>query len=357
MSHPRLTALLFATSLLGGCATSTSRTPDVPVPMPPWPAGDERGMGNTQGPATRMRCAEQLARPDAREYELSHLRSPTMPSNPFGIPLKYEYVPTFGPPFSRHAVNGESISGESAAQGTQVDALGHFGVLPQPWDPKTGPRPSQDAVYYGGLTQAQVKPTPDSPLLKLGIEKMPPLVTSAVLLDAKEYLGKGQRLAGGRAITAADIQSMLQVQGLGGRGLLPGDVLYIHTGWEELWQDPAGPTSPYYAQGPGLSKDAVELLEKEAIVAIGMDTPFIDAVNEGQPQGKAPPPPGNPPGLPFFAHHQLLSQAGIHIAENMKLAELAKDRVWLSCTLILSLREQGGSGSPVRPVAYGAPGQ
>jgi len=42
----------------------------------------------------------------------------------------------------------------------------------------------------------------------------------------------------------------------------------------------------------------------------------------------------------------LLSQSSIHLAE---------DRVWLSCTLILALRGRGGPGSPVRPVADGAP--
>jgi hypothetical protein len=31
--------------------------------------------------------------------------------------------------------------------------------------------------------------------------------------------------------------------------------------------------------------------------------------------------------------------------------------VWTSCTIILPLREQGTSGSPVRPVAIGAPQQ
>ena len=39
------------------------------------------------------------------------------------------------------------------------------------------------------------------------------------------------------------------------------------------------------------------------------------------------------------------------------LGELAKDKVWLSCTMILPLMTQGASGSPVRPVAIGAPVQ
>jgi kynurenine formamidase len=36
---------------------------------------------------------------------------------------------------------------------------------------------------------------------------------------------------------------------------------------------------------------------------------------------------------------------------------MARDKVWLSCTIILPLRTQGAAGSPVRPVAVGAPAQ
>ena len=50
----------------------------------------------------------------------------------------------------------------------------------------------------------------------------------------------------------------------------------------------------------------------------------------------------------------MLSQAGIHLMENAKLDELAADRVWTSCTMILPLREKGAAGSAVRPIAIGA---
>ena len=75
----------------------------------------------------------------------------------------------------------------------------------------------------------------------------------------------------------------------------------------------------------------------------------------GQLQGQAPPPAGTPPGLPFYAHHYLLSQAGIHLLENVRLTAMAQDKTWLSCTLVLALKERGGSGSAIRPVAYGPP--
>ena len=138
------------------------------VPSPPWPAGDERGMGNTLGRGTWLRCAYHLADPRAKLYELSHKRSATAPVSPFGVPLEYTFRPTAGVPYTRHAFNGESICGEPAAQITQMDALGHFGVLSEIWD-GSGSLPTEHITYYRGYSQAEVKPTPDSPLLKLGI--------------------------------------------------------------------------------------------------------------------------------------------------------------------------------------------
>src|SRR5215470_1768822 len=155
----------------------------------PWPPGDELGMANTLGPATWKRCAPHLANPKSKSYELSYLRSNTMPQSPFGTPLVDKYRPTVGIPGTLHAFNGEeTVSGEPGAQGTQMDAIGHFAVLPEKWDGKS-PFPADKAKYYGGFTQQDVKPSPDSPLQKLGIEKVPPIVTTAVLLDAKAHLG------------------------------------------------------------------------------------------------------------------------------------------------------------------------
>jgi kynurenine formamidase len=324
------------------------------APRPPSPAGDEVGMANAIGPATWRRCTPHLADPSARAYEISHLRSNTMPQSPFGTPLRESYRPTVGIPGTRHAFNGEeTVSGEPGAQGTQMDALGHFGVLPQAWDGK-GEFPAGSARYYGGLTQGEVKPTPDSPLLKLGIEKVPPIVTTAVLLDAKAHASGGRALAPGELVTAKDIEAMLAAQGLAGRGLLPGDVLYIHTGWGEGWKDPDAEKT-YYTKGPGLAYDAAKYIAEKGIVLVALDNPFTDPVAEGALQGKAGPPEGTPPGLPFAIHHHNLVEAGIHNIQNADLSALARDRVWLSCTMILPLRSKGGAGSPVRPVAIGAP--
>ena len=333
-------------------AAEPTRLQRMKVPAPPWPAGDERGMANQIGPATYARCAWHMQQPDARAYELSHVRSNTMPLSPFGGPYAVKPKPSSGIPGSAHAFNSETFNEgmEHGQQATQIDALGHFAALKQPWDGK-GPLPLDQAVYYGGMTPQEVKPTPDSPLLKLGIEKIPPIVTSAVLLDAKSH--KKGAMKAGELVTAADIQAMLKAQGLARRGILPGDVVYVHTGWGDLWRDP-DTEKRYYSQAPGLSYDAARYLGERRIAAIGLDTPFIDPVPEGMLQGKAGPAPGTPEGLPFAVHHHMLTQIGIHHIENAKLDELARDKVWTSCTMVLPAREKGAAGAAVRPVAIGA---
>ena len=327
------------------------------TPAPPWPAGDERGMANAIGPATFARCAWHLTQKKAKAYELSYVRSNTMPLSPFSGPYVQKPKPTASIPGTAHVFNLEQYEAgaEPGQQATQIDALGHFGVMKQPWDGKA-PIPVEGAAYYGGFTQKDVKPTPESGLLRLGMEKAPPLVTTAVLLDAKGYVGKGQPMRAGDLVTAKDIEAMLKAQGLGKRGILPGDIVYVHTGWGDHWKDPDTEKS-YYSKAPGLSYDAAKYLGSLRIVAIGLDTPFVDPVPEGMLQGKAGPAPGTPTNLPFALHHHMLTQMGIHHIENAKLDELARDKVWTSCTLVLPMLEKGSAGSPIRPVSIGAPGR
>ncbi len=315
----------------------------------------EQGAARVLGTETWARCAQQMSTPNAKVYELSHIRSNSMPSSPFGVPLNYSFRGTAGLPGTKHAFNGEKLSGETAAQGTQLDALGHFGFLDEPWDGK-GDFPAKKVKYYGGFSQQEVKPSVDSPLLRLGVDRVPPIVTTAILLDARSHLGDGAALDPGRTITTIDIKAMLHAQGLSNRGILKGDVIYIYTGWSDRWNDPDTDKS-YYTMGPGLSYDAAHYLGKKGVILVSLDNPFTDPVNKGQLQGAAGPAEGTPENLPFAIHHHNLTQSGVLQIQNARLVELAKDKVWLSCTMILPLRIQGGSGSPVRPIAIGKPDQ
>ena len=327
------------------------------TPQPPWPVGDERGMANTLGAGTMARCAWHVSQAKAKTYELSYVRSGTMPLSGFSGPYVTKPKSSAGIPGTSQVFNMESLGegAEPGQQGTQIDAFGHFGFLPQAWDGKSA-LPTDGARYYGGYTQKDVKPTPDSPLLRLGIEKIQPIVTSAVVLDAKALVGGGQPMKAGEVVTAKHIEAMLKAQGLAKRGILAGDVVYVRTGWGDYWKDPDTDKS-YYAKAPGLSYDAAKMLGERRIVAIGLDTPFIDPVPDGMLAGKAGPAPGVPDGIPFALHHHMLTQMGIHHIENAKLDEIANDKAWTSCTMILPQREKGSAGAAVRPIAIGVPGK
>ena len=209
-------------------------------------AVDDRGNTATQGAETWTRAAlymvpkpklvnGQLTMVPPLKIEVSHLMDPAAPQSPFAQPWSLTPNPTvfFGPngvtfdssqAVFGHAGNGEVVCGELGGQGTQMDALGHFGFITQPGGTPT---------YFGGLTQAEV--VGPTGLKRLGIEKAEPIITSVVMLDAARYLNDGKALAPGYAITKADIEKILSKQGLAGRGIKKGDVVFIHTGYGADW--------------------------------------------------------------------------------------------------------------------------
>ena len=199
---------------------------------------------------------------------------PAAPQSPFAAPWTLTPNPTvfFGPngvtldsnqAIFGHAGNGEVVCGDIGGQGTQMDALGHFGFINAPGDTPT---------YFGGLTQSAV--VGPAGLTRLGIDKADPIVTSVVMLDAARYLNNGNALAPGQAITRAEIESMLSAQGLAPRGIKEGDVVFIHTGYGAAW---ASSPSTYYTQGPGLAHEAAVFLASRKIALVGLDNPFTDA--------------------------------------------------------------------------------
>ena len=154
---------LFAFIACSGFAVEPEQIQRRKVPPLPSAQGDERGMANQIGPATYQRCAWHMQQPGAKAYELSHLRSNTMPLSPFAGPYAVKPEASAGIPGTAHLFNTETFNqgAQPAQQGTQMDALGHFGAFKQPWDGKSE-FPADQAVYYGGFTQKDVKPTPDS---------------------------------------------------------------------------------------------------------------------------------------------------------------------------------------------------
>ena len=324
------------------------------VPAPPWPAGDERGMANQIGPATLVRCAWHMQQPGSRTYEISHLRSNTMPLSPFTGPYVDEAEADVGHPGTAHAFNSEALNegAEPAQQGTQIDALGHFAALKQPWD-GSSPLAVDEAAYYGGFTQKDVKPTPDSPIAQ-----------------ARHGQGAADRHHRGAARREGACRQRPADEGrrAGHRRAHPGDA--EGAGHREprhparaTWSmcTPAGATTGA-TRTPRRSITA----RRRAFRTTRRATSASDAswssawtrrsstrCPTGLLAGKAGPAPGTPAGLPFAVHHHMLTQMGIHHIENAKLDELARDKVWTSCTMILPARQKGAAGAEVRPVAIG----
>ena len=205
----------------------------------------------------------------------------------------------------------------------------------------TDPFPAAHVRYYNGFTQAQVKPSPDAPLLKLGVDKAVPVMTSAVMLDAMAY--RGRRLDAGELVTAADIEGMLSLQGLQHRGILPGDAVFVHTGWGACGAIPRTTRrSPSTTRGAPASRWMRKRTWRSARGDGGADTPVTTRTDAAAASHAA--------GLPFSVHQHNLTRTA-STDQNLVLDEMARDRVSLSCAIVLPRRILGGAGSMVRPIA------
>ena len=313
----------------------------------------QRGMTNLLGVDTNLRCSQQMSNPKAKTYELSYKRTASMPLSPFAGEYKPKFLPEIPWAGSRQVftmdVLNENVN--DGNQGTQMDALGHFGYTDEVWN-GDGEADLSSLKYFGELNGKEVKPTPGSPLKKLGIESVPPIITTAVFLDVRKHIFNGKAMKAGEYVTVQHIEDTIKKSNVKDRGILPGDVVLINTGWSDNYQDPDD-LGIYYTKAPGVSYNLVKYLSDKQVVGVGLDTWGVDTFAEEGEYG--PERNQNPEGIANPAHHYFLTQSGVHTLENFNLKDLAKDSVDLSCVIILPLMTQGSSASPLRPVAIGVP--
>lgn len=201
------------------------------------------------------------------------------------------------------------------AVGSQIDGLGHIGI---------------DGVYYNCFKGADFA-QPDG-LKKLGIEKLPPMVTRGVVLDMVAYTGKNP-VPEGTAFNKKEIDEQSKRQGI---EIRKGDVVLFHTGWQDLAMKDK---KRFLAGEPGLGKEGSEYLVSKQVVAVGADTWAVEAI----PFEK---------GVGVFEVHQiLLARNGIYILENMDTSELVKDKAWEFMFNLGPSRITGGVQAIVNPIA------
>jgi kynurenine formamidase len=289
--HAHVRACRIATSALAGCLLFAGSVAAQDWYPSKYGADDEIGAANLLSPDKVLAAAELIT---------------TGKAYPMGVPIDRD-TPAFPPRSLAITVlqpnqgNGASFGANKMSYnddmfngwlgiGTQIDGLGHLGI---------------DSVYYNGNKVEDFAKT--TGLTKLGIEKIPPIVTRGILIDMAGHKGVEQ-MNEGEIISADDIQAAMQDQGLEAR---EGDVIILHTGWlDMLTDDPAR----YGAGEPGIDAGAAEYLASLNPVAVGADTWGIEAV-------------------PFAAdrvwegHQVLLAKNGIYILETLDTRDLIADGV------------------------------
>jgi kynurenine formamidase len=197
--------------------------------------------------------------------------------------------------------------------GTHVDALCHA------W---------YDDKLYNGYLGSTLRSTTGA--ARLGIDKMPPVVTRGVLLDLVRL--KGRILADGESIGAHDLQAAAQLARV---HIAPGDAVLLRTGWLEAQR---GVKHPSFDTEPGLNLEAARWLAEQDVALIGADNFAIEVMPFAT-------------GSVFPVHQYLIRDYGIALLEGLMLDPLIESGRHEFMFVASALPIVGATGSPLAPVA------
>jgi kynurenine formamidase len=158
-------------------------------------------------------------------------------------------------------------------------------------------------------------------MTKLGLEHLKSFATRGVIVDMVKVFQQANKLKAnaackkpcldkGTVITAADIQAGLKMYNV---TLREGDIVIIHTGWGDLFEQFPAQNAVYNSGEPGIGKDAATWLASQKVVAVGADTWAVEVI------------PGENPKEAFIVHNMLLTDNGIHIIENVRTDLMAAE--------------------------------
>ena len=111
-------------------------------------------------------------------------------------------------------------------------------------------------------------------------------------------------------ITPADLQAGLKMYNV---TLREGDIVVIHTGWGDLFEQFPAQNALFNSGEPGIGKDAAKWLIDQKVVAVGADTWAVEVI------------PGENPKEAFIVHNMLITDNGIHIIENVRTDLMAEE--------------------------------
>ena len=299
---------LFATALLVFASSSVALAQSdcsKIVPPSPWGPNDQTGATNRITPAVTKAAAAEI-----QEGKV--------------VPMSYPLVdgiPLFGSRFTKSILTATTLApggalGENQLTymedtwlsqshvGTHLDGMGHIG---------------RKDCYYNQTPMGKF--INQNYMTKLGLEHVKTFATRGVLVDMVKVFKAAGKFKGnsvckrdcldlGTVITGADIQAGLRMYNA---SLREGDILIVHTGWGNLFEQLPAQNATFNRGEPGIGKDAANWLVTQKIVAVGADTWGVEVI------------PGEDPKEAFIVHNILITDAGIHIIENVRTDLMAAE--------------------------------
>ena len=280
-----------------------------------WGAEDERGALNHIG-AEEVRRATALVRTGEvlRLAQLLSHRTP-VPSHRAGV---QHFLGRDGGDYAagRRRPGGFQVAEDTVVMplhvGTHIDALCHA------W---------YDDQLYNGFPGNGVR---SSGAVRLGVDKMPPVVSRGVLLDFVTV--KGAVLEPGVSIGVADLEAAAAAAGVQvGRG----DAVLLRTGWLESQK---GVKQVDFDAEPGIDVDAAMWLVEREVALVGADNFAIEVLPF-------------PAGKVFPVHQRLIRDYGVPLLEGLMLDPLVASGRQEFLFVAAALPIVGATGSPLSPIA------
>ncbi|PXF40169.1 hypothetical protein BWQ96_10137 [Gracilariopsis chorda] len=286
----------------------------------PWGSEDEIGAANRITPESVL-AATRLVK-SGKTYNLGIVidaNTPSFPPRTLSITiLRPNQVGTEGFGVNGATFNDDIVSGWLGT-GSQLDGLGHAGIR---------------GVHYNGFNISEIV-RPDG-ITKLGIEKLPPLVTRGVLLDMAAFYGQ-DIVAEGTAYTREDIIAAAKQQNV---EIRTGDTVLFHSGWLNLLDGDNQNRTRFISVEPGLGVSGGQYLAEIGVVAVGADTWGLETV-----------PFEDGPNCVFPVHQILIVRNGIFILETMDSREMVKDKVNEFMFVLGPTRLRGTAQMMINPTA------
>ncbi|MHA6620882.1 cyclase family protein [Pseudonocardia sp. DLS-67] len=162
------------------------------------------------------------------------------------------------------------------------------------------------------------------------VHEMAPIAASGHVVDMPTLLGRELTPADG--VTGDHLATWFADHG---PEPAAGSVVLVRTGWDRYWDDPPRFLGTDGA-APGVALDGARWLSERGVRASGCDTVAYEHL----------------PSPSLDVHVHLLVESGISIMEAMNLEPVVAVSEWSFFFLAAPLRIKGGTGSPIRPLAF-----